>query len=156
MIIPPSYAPLFETTSNVIAVPKSIIIAGDWNIDLHKEEHENVKKSLNVDGYEYDFATLNEEESHCKYSINSDNDWIQRRITSEDDPDNKGELLDFFVYDGEDIETATMKIVKMEHQQKAHDIIYSSPFFLNILKPWKSLKVEDLSDHYAVCCDFKY
>jgi len=48
-----------------------------------------------------------------------------------------------------------MKIVKMEHPQKAHDIIYSSPFFLNILTPWKSLKVTDMSDHYGVICDFE-
>ena len=49
---------------------ESIIISGDWNIDLYKEEKDNIKKSLNVEGYEYEFATLNEDKSHCKYSIN--------------------------------------------------------------------------------------
>ena len=83
------------------------------------------------------------------------NDWVQRRITSEDDPDKKSELLDFFIYDSEDITSAKMKIVDLESQQKAHGMIYSTPFFFNILTPWKPLKVKDMSDHYMVICDFE-
>ena len=141
--------------SRNIPEDETIIVAGDWNIDFYKDEINNVDESFNNDGYAFEFAKLNAKASHCEFSINNDNDWIKRRITSKDDPDNKGELLDFFIYDGEDISKAEMKIVKMEHPQKAHDIIYSSPFFLNILKPWKSLKVTDVSDHYAVICDFQ-
>ena len=129
---------------------ESIIIAGDYNIDYYNDEINNVDEV-----FEYEFANLDVKASHCEFSINKDNDWIQRRITSQNDPDNKGELLDFFIYDSEDIEKAMMKIVKMEHKQVAHDIIYSSSFFFNILKPWKSLPVTDVSDHYAVICDFQ-
>ena len=129
---------------------ESIIMGGDYNIDMYKDEINNVDEV-----FDYEFPDL-KEEKFTQYTIHKDNDWIARRITSKDDPDNKAELLDFFIFDSEDIDETEMKVVKFKHDQKANGMIYSSPFFLNILKPWKSLKVEDLSDHYAVCCDFKY
>ncbi len=129
---------------------ETIIIGGDYNIDMYKEEINNVDEV-----FDYEFAEL-KEEKFTQYTIQKDNDWISRRITSENDPDSKAELLDFFIFDSEDIDEAEMRVVKFKEDQKANAMIYSSPFFLNILKPWKSLKVDDLSDHYAVCCDFKY
>ena len=129
---------------------ESIIIGGDYNIDMYKEEINNVDEV-----FDYEFADL-KAENFTQYTLHKSNDWISRRITSKNDPDSKSELLDFFIFSSEDIDETEMKVVKLKQDQKAHDIIYSSPFFFNILKPWKSLKVDDLSDHYAVCCDFKY
>jgi len=129
---------------------EAIIICGDYNIDYHNEEINNVDEI-----FEYQFAEIDSSNSVCDYSITKDNDWVQRRITSKNDPDKKSELLDFFIYDGEDVTSAKMKIVDLEHKQKAHNIIYSTPFFFNILTPWKKLKVKDMSDHYMVMCDFK-
>ena len=129
---------------------ETIIIGGDYNIDMYKEEINNVDEI-----FDYEFPEL-KKENFTQYSIHKDNDWIERRITSKDDPDNKAELLDFFIFDSEDIEETEMKIVKLKQDQQAHDIILSTSFFVNIVKPYKSIKVEDLSDHYAVVCDFKY
>ena len=130
---------------------ESIIVCGDFNIDYYNDEINNVDEI-----FEYQIAELDAKNSDCEHSIIHKNDWVSRRITSKNDPDRKAELLDFFIYDSDDIEKATMKIVSMKHCQKAHDIIYSSPFFFNILTPWRSLKVDDMSDHYLVMCDFKH
>lgn len=135
--------------SKNIPEDESIIIAGDYNIDFYKCEINNVDEI-----FDYEFANLNIKKSYCEFSMHNENSWVKRRITSKDDPDKISEFLDYFIYNSEDIENATMKIVKMEHPQKAHNVIYSSSFFLNILTPWKLLKVTDLSDHYGVICDF--
>ena len=129
---------------------ESIIIGGDYNIDMYRDEINTVDEV-----FDYEFVDL-KKENYTQYSISKTNDWIARRITSKDDPDAKSELIDFFIYDSEDIYKTEMRVVEFKTEQKANNIVYSSPFFLNLYTPWKGLKVEDLSDHYAICCDFTY
>lgn len=129
---------------------ETIIIAGDYNINMHKEEINNVDEV-----FEYEFADLAKtEDKWSNFTVDKNsNDWIKRRDVNDDE---EAEFLDFFIFDSVDVETATMKVLKLEVEQKAHDIIYSTPFFFNFYKPWRNLKVTDLSDHYCVMCDFKY
>ena len=82
------------------------------------------------------------------------NEWVQRRITSDNDPDKKDELLDFFIYDSDEVKSAEMEIVILQEEQEANDICCSSPFFLNIYNPRKTIHIKDLSDHYMVICQF--
>lgn len=123
-----------------------IIITGDFNIDFYSDEKKNVDEV-----FEYKYA---ENIGFQKHSISQYNEWVKRRITSEDDPDKKDELLDFFIYDSEEIEKAEMQIVILRHEQEANDICCSTPFFLNLYNPKKTIGISDLSDHYMVICEF--
>lgn len=124
-----------------------IIVCGDYNIDYHGEELENVKKIFS----EYIYPTFKEDN---KYSVSDENDWIDRRITSKDDPDRKKELLDFFIYN----EHTTLKyitIAKPMAKQTVKSILFSTPFFFNIYNPFSKKTFHDLSDHYMTIADFK-
>lgn len=132
-----------------IPADESIIVCGDFNIDFYSEEKKNIDEV-----YQYTFPNLNSEESICNYTISKYNDWVDRRITSEDDPDRKLEFLDFFIYYSNQIKTASMKIVDLQAKQKIKKILYSSPFYFNIYNPFSKYVVNDLSDHYMCICDF--
>lgn len=120
--------------------PENIIIGGDWNIDLYGEEIYNV---FNLYYHYYIPKQYLSDET-----ISPENDWIARRITSKNDPDNKEEMLDFFVTT---IKNSSIEVIKLKTSKyKAHDILYSPPFFLNIYSPFKKLVVDDISDHYGV------
>jgi endonuclease/exonuclease/phosphatase family metal-dependent hydrolase len=123
-----------------------IIITGDFNIDFHSEEKKNIDEV-----FDYKYA---ENIGFLKHSITQKNDWVKRRITSKSDPDKKDELLDFFIYDSEEVKKAEMQIIVLQHEQEANDICCSTPFFANIYNPNKNLVVRDMSDHYMVICEF--
>lgn len=121
------------------------IIGGDFNIDLFSEEVKNIWKVFDYSVPKVDFNT-------SSASISNDNSWIKRRITKKNDEDDKNQFIDFFLVKG-DI-NAEMKVIKFELEQKAHDILYSPPFFLNIYKWKKTYEAKDLSDHYAILGQF--
>ena len=128
-----------------------IIIGGDFNIDYHKEEINNVDEV-----FEYDFALLDTTKSISDYTIDSSiNEWVKRRTKQRMFRPSEGEsmLIDFFIYDSDDITDAKMKIVDLESDQKIKKIFARLPFNINIYTPFtKSIK--DLSDHFMVICDF--
>jgi len=130
-----------------IAEDEAIILCGDWNIDFHTDEKNNIDEI-----FEYKYPELIGDE---KYTMKPNNDWVERRITSVNDPDCKYELLDFFAYDCEDFKCSTQQVVKLKSPQMSNDIIYSSSFFLNIYSPFKRREAEDISDHYMVLAKFK-
>jgi len=120
------------------------IIGGDWNMHLLSEEGENINKIFS----KYLLPNMD----NFKDTISKDNDWVKRRITKDNDPDKKAEMLDFLIYkpaNNTEIE-AFMKTLQFQYKQKAFDILYSPPFFLNIYKWKKDIEVNDMSDHYAV------
>ncbi len=120
----------------------SDIIGGDWNIDLLSDEGEDIDLILDT----YTLPGLDEYGD----TISKENDWVKRRITKDNDPDKKAEMLDYFIHSGNKIAVSYMKVIKFQYNQLAYDILYSPPFFLNIYKWNKDLKVSDMSDHYAV------
>ena len=124
----------------------SDIIGGDWNIDLCSEEGEDIDIHLPNHTLPY----LNEYED----TISKENDWVKRRITKDNDPDKKAEMLDFFIHSGNKIAVSNIKTLKFQYKQLAYDILYSSPFFLNIYKWNKDIVINDMSDHYAVLLTF--
>jgi len=126
---------------------EAIILCGDWNIDFHTKEKDNIDEV-----FEYQYPKFKGDEI---YTMKPENDWVARRITSENDPDRKFELLDFFAYDYEDFSKTTQEIVKLKSPQMSNDIIYSSSFFLNIYSPFKTRVAEDVSDHYMVIAKFQ-
>lgn len=128
-----------------------IIICGDFNIDYHDEEINNVDEI-----FEYEFAHLDSSKSISDYSIDSScNEWVKRRTKERMFKPQKGRssLVDYFIYDSEDIDNAKMKIVDLESDQKIKKILARLPFMINIYTPFKK-SIKDLSDHFMVVCDF--
>ena len=122
-----------------------IIIGGDWNIDILGDELKNIWKVFDYSIPRVDFNTSSS-------TVSKRNSWIQRRITKDNDEDDKDQFLDFFIIKGN--MSAEMKVVEFELKQTAHDILYSPPFFLNIYKWKKDLLVNEISDHYAILGKF--
>ena len=125
-----------------------IIIGGDFNIDVYKEEFENVSEVFDT----YDLTKFIPNK-FSRHSSDANNSWIDRRDTNNDE---ESEFLDYFVE--KNLKGSSFEMLKLQSKQHANDIIYSTPFYLNFYKPkWaKKIVISDMSDHYAVLGEFRY
>ncbi len=128
---------------------ETIIICGDFNIDYHgyKDEFKNVEQA-----FEYNVPEFDKSNAKYKWSLDNHNDWIVRRKGKRK---KGGILIDYFIYDGDDVKETTMEVVPLKLKQTVRKILLSTKIFFNIASPYKSYKVDDFSDHYMVMCVFK-
>lgn len=125
-----------------------VIMGGDYNIDLYKDEVENVEEIF--EDYEIPEAITIKDQEWTKYTLHAKNDWIVRRGNLEEE----NEWLDFFICKG-NVEME-MKVVKLEQPVVGKKILFNTPFFFNIYSCKKNYPAKDISDHYGCLCTFKY